>query len=215
VPVPPNEEHFAEVDRSAVKYPYDPQRTEQLMSEAGFAKDGSGIWSNPQGGRFSAELAVFQSPQNESEMSIIASQWRQLGFDMKELVWAANLARDNALRNTHANLSITSGPSGESTLVEYDTPQIPKAETRWLGSNRGGWSNPEFDRLVSAYNATLDKNQRTQLLAQMTHVFSDDVAVISLYFNPSVAAVAAGLTGPAAVVPTSNIAWNIEAWELR
>ncbi len=215
VPVPPNESYFAEVDRASIKYAYDPRMTEQLMMDVGYSKDSSGVYTNPSFGRFSADLAVFQSPQNESEMSIMAASWRQLGFDVKELVWPATQARDAALRNTHPNLSVTSGPPGEATLLEHQSAEIPRADIRWAGSNRGGWSNPEFDRLANAYNGTLDKNERVDLLAQMSRVFSDDVAVISLYFNPSVSPFVAALTGPTSVVPTSNIAWNVWDWQLR
>ena len=148
-------------------------------------------------------------------MSILAATWRQAGYDVKELVWAAALARDNQLRNTHPSLSGTSGPPGEGTLADYHSAEIPKAENRWSGSNRGGWANPDFDRFATAYHATLDRGQRVQQLVQMSRIFSEEVAVLSLYFNPTTTAFVTGLTGPQPVVPTSDVTWNIETWEFR
>jgi peptide/nickel transport system substrate-binding protein len=213
VPVAPNETYFPEVDRASVKYPYQPQQVEQLMADAGFTKDAGGVYTSQTGGRMSTELSVFQSPQNESEMSIIAASWRQLGFETKENVWAATLARDNALRNMHPNVSVTSGPSGDSTLLAHASSELPRADNRWIGTNRGAWTNPEFDRLASAYNGTLVETERVQLLSQMARIFSDDVAVISLYFNPTTTAVASGLRGPGVVVPAADVTWNVYDWE--
>src|SRR5205823_12133854 len=76
-PIPPTSSAFAEVDRVATKYPYDPRRTEQLITEAGYARGPDGVWTHPVAGRFEFELTAFQSPQNENEMHIMAASWRQ------------------------------------------------------------------------------------------------------------------------------------------
>jgi peptide/nickel transport system substrate-binding protein len=211
-PVSPNAEYFNQVDAAASKYPYDPRRADQLFTEAGYSKGGDGVYTHPQLGRFSAELAVFQSPQNESEMAIMASTWRQFGLDIKEIVWPSVQARDNVLRATAPALTTTSGPPGEETLVEHNSGELPRPENRWTGSNRAGWSNPAFDRLAEQFHATLDRNQRAQLLVDMARIFSEDAAVISLYFNPTVTAYSRNLTGPKVVVPTNEVSWNVHEW---
>jgi peptide/nickel transport system substrate-binding protein len=214
-PVPPTADYFAEVDRAATKYPYDARRSEQLMADAGFRKGPDGIYVGPRGKRFATTLAVLQSPQNESEMSIMASTWRQAGFLIDEEVWAAVQARDGQLRNTHAGLSTTSGPAGDATLADHVSSEIPRPENRWGGSNRGGWANAEFDGLSQRFNTTLDRVERVRLLVQMARIFSEDVAVISLYFNPTTTAFTSRLSGPRPVVPTSDVAWNVHEWEFR
>lgn len=214
-PVPPNVRYFAEVDRAAAKYAYDLRRADQLMAEAGFNKGSNGFYASPAAGRFATELAVLQSPQNESEMSIMAASWRQAGFDIKEAVWPAAQGRDAQFRNTNPGLSTTSGPAGEATLVEHNSVEIPRPQNRWTGANRGGWSAPEFDRLVDALHATLDRDERIRLLVQMARTYTGDAAVISLYFNPTVTAFVAGLRGPQPVVPTGTVAWDIHRWEFR
>jgi peptide/nickel transport system substrate-binding protein len=214
-PVSPNADYFPEVDRASVKYLYDVRRSEQLMAEAGFTRGTDGVYRSPRGERFATELAVLQSPQNESEMSVMAATWRSTGFNFREVVWPAAQPRDAHLRNTAPGLTTTSGPAGEGTLVDHASPEIPRPENRWTGSNRGGWSNPEFDRLAQSFSTTLARAERTQVLVQLAHVFSDDAAVISLYFNLTVTAHAKALTGPRPVVPTSDVAWDIHKWEFH
>ncbi len=211
-PIAPNADYYPQVDAASTKYPYDPRRTEQLMADVGYAKGSDGVFSHPSAGRFTAEFGTFQSPQNENEMHIVADSWRQIGYDIKEVVYPAVQARDYQLRNTYQSFIAASGAAGDRTLVEHKSAELPRLENRWNGSNRGGWSNPEFDRLADIFDATLDRAQRAQLLVQMARVFTDDAAVISLYFNPTTTAFVTGLRGPTPVVPTNDVSWNVHEW---
>ncbi|MPZ15429.1 MAG: hypothetical protein GEU73_13580 [Chloroflexi bacterium] len=212
--IPPTAAYFQELDRASVKYPYDLRRAEQLMGEAGWAKGADGVWAQA-GQRFATDLSILQSPQNETEMAIMADGWRQAGFDVREVVWAASLSSDAPLRNQHPGLSTTSGPAGESTLIEHRTIDLPTPNNRWTGSNRGGWSNPEYDRFADQLPTALDRADRMRLLTQMVRIFSEDVAVLSLYFAPTITAFVQGLSGPQSAVPESTVAWNIHEWEFR
>lgn len=212
-PIPPTSSAFAEVDRVATKYPYDARRAGQLMAEAGYARGADGIWAHPTAGRFAFGLDTFQSPQNENEMHIMADTWRQAGFDVTEHVLAAPLASDQQLRDTRPGLVAASVTPGEITLADHASALIPSAQNRWIGSNRGGWSNTEFDRLAQQFNSTLSRPERGALLVQMAKVFTEDAAVISLYFNPTTTAFTSALRGPKPSVPEGDTAWDIHTWE--
>ena len=83
------------------------------------------------------------------------------------------------------------------------------------GANRGGWSNPEFDRLAQSLNTTLDRAERAQQAAQLVKLYTEDVGSISLFFRTQPWAHVAALRGPMLVAPESNVAWNVHEWELR
>jgi peptide/nickel transport system substrate-binding protein len=212
-PIPPTSPAFGEVDRVATKYPFDLRRTEQIMTEVGYTRGSDGIWTHPSSGRFAFEITALQSPQNENEMHIMASSWRQAGFDVAEKVWAANLSADAQLRDTHPSISNTSATPGEIVFAEHTSSALPTAQNRWAGSNRGGWTNGEFDRLAQRFNATLARAERTPLLVQMAKIFTDDAAVISLYFNPTTTAFVSSLKGPKPAVPEGTMSWDIYDWE--
>src|SRR4030095_11843455 len=57
-PVPPNVPFYAESERLMTKYPLDPNRSAQLMSEAGYTRDGQGFFADRQGVRFHIDFAV-------------------------------------------------------------------------------------------------------------------------------------------------------------
>jgi peptide/nickel transport system substrate-binding protein len=215
-PIAPNSPMFADIDHSVTKYPYDVRRTEQLMGEAGFSKSGDGVWTHPTIGRFSTEMTVLQSPQNENEMHVMAESWRRAGFDISEKVWSAAQSSDSELRATHpgiANTSAGAGTPGDVLLAEFESSQVPTARNRWTGSNRGGWTNPEFDRLVQQLNVTLARDQRAPILVQMAKVFTEDAAIVPLYFNPTTTAFTSMLKGPKIAVPEGTMSWDVYDWE--
>ena len=115
---------------------------------------------------------------------------------------------------TFPSLATTSRPAGEDQLLNLITASIPTAETRWSGTNRGGWSNPEYDRLAEAFAATLDRTERNQHVITMMRLFSEDLPGLFLYYNEQVVAHAAALHGPLPIAPTSTLTWNAHEWTL-
>ncbi|MEA2639970.1 MAG: peptide/nickel transport system substrate-binding protein [Chloroflexota bacterium] len=215
-PVQPTVDYYAQVDAAITKYPYDLRRSEALMREAGYTKGSDGVLVSASGERFATELNVLASAQNQNEMSIMASGLRQAGFDMKEVVWSTAQGADPEVRNTFPGLSTTSGTGGEADLVPYRTANIPRAENRWQGLNRGGWvAPPEYDQVASSFFATLDRGERNQHIVQMARAYTQNAVVIGLYFNLGVIPSVAGLTGVQRPAPDVSPSWNVQDWEFH
>ena len=92
------------------------------------------------------------------------------------------------------------------------------AETRWRGDNVSGWTNPAFDRLVDAFNVTLDPNERVQQRAQMAKILTEELPSIQLSFNPNPHAFWARVKNVSPTTPAltmGRIAWNIQNWEIE
>jgi len=212
-PIPPTSAAFAEIDRVATKYAFDTRRTDQLMTETGYAKGADGVWAHPSMGRFAFQFDTFQSPQNENEMHIVADTWRSAGYDVSENVLAATLSTDQQLRDTEPGVVGASANPGEAVLAEHTTALVPSPQNRWTGSNRGGWTNPEFDRIAAQLNTVLAREERAALFVQLAKIFTEDAAVISLYFNPTTTAFVNNLKGPRVAIPEGTMAWNIYDWE--
>ena len=211
--ISPRSEWGQAADRAAVKYPFDPRRTEQLLGEAGFARGGDGSFASPSGGRLTVELKTNAASDNEAEMSIMAAGWRQIGLDIQEAVLPAAQAQDNEVRSTFRGMYSNNTPPGEPGIVNHTTSRIPRADTRWNGSNRGGWSNPEYDRLADAFAMTLDRGERNRQVAEMVRIFTDDVAAISLFFRVQPWVYVSAVKGvDREVAPEAAAAWNIHQW---
>jgi ABC-type transport system substrate-binding protein len=152
------------------------------------------------------------SVDNEAETSILASTWRQAGFDFQQAVLPAAQSQDGQARATFPTLYSFGTSVGETMLAGMNTAGIPRPENRFTGSNRGGWSNPEFDRLSDTLVQTVDPDQRAQLMAQMAGMVSRAAVAIPLYFYGNPVAATSAVIGPGEVVQETPFEWNIHEW---
>jgi peptide/nickel transport system substrate-binding protein len=211
----PTVPYHAELERSVAKYAFDPRRAEALMQEAGYRKAGDGFYEAPGEGRLVFQIKGTASPQNAAERTILAAGWRQAGFDTEEGTFAPAEARDGQVLATFRSLYSTGSPAQIPALGLFTSQSIPTAENRWVGSNRGGWSNPEYDRLVHAVQSELDPTERGRLIIQAARVLTEQVGTVSLFFNPSVLVFPAALQGVEVRAPEAGVTWNVHLWTLR
>lgn len=204
------------VKRGAVKYPYQPRTSEQLMREAGFEKGSDGIYTNPTQGRMSFEVRTTGgNPTSANELAAVAAGWQSVGFEISQNVVPPALAQDLETRAAYPGMYILQTPSVDRNAVSYTPDNIPTAENRWRGSNRSGWTHPEYVRLAGLFTSTLDPSQRADQVVQMARIYGEEVAGVSLYFMPAAWAAVSALTGLKDAPPETNLLWNIQDWELR
>jgi ABC-type transport system substrate-binding protein len=185
------------------------------MADAGYAKGADGFFSRPGEEHPAFELKVLASAQNEAEVTITADGWRRAGFDVREAVMSASQGRDLEARSTFPSFFTTGGTCCEESLIQHTTSDTPRADNRWTGTNRGAWSNPEYDRVVEQLTGTLGRDDRTELIARAVAIFSDDLPAFSLYFNPAVVAHVAQLQGPLPFDPSGAGDPTVHLWSWR
>jgi peptide/nickel transport system substrate-binding protein len=212
--ISPLVDYYPTIADATVKHPYDPRRSEQLMTEAGYTKGADGFFTMG-GERFNTEMRVLAGAQNEQELSIIGAGLRKVGFDVRESVLPAAAVQDAEVQSTFTGLFGTGHQSGEQVMSVYSSAGISRPENRWTGTNRGGWSTPESDRLSTQLLSTLDRDERIQLVAQMARILSEEVPFIPMYFSVDVVAHTAALKGPQIVAPDTATNWNVHQWEFR
>jgi ABC-type transport system substrate-binding protein len=192
----PRVDYYPVIERAITKRPYEPRTLQRLLEEAGFAWGGDGFYHPSSGERFQLDLWTTGGAVFERENRIFADSLRQAGVDVTPQVMTPARLRDAEARAQTAGFFISG--AGADRLGEYSMDAIPRPENRWNGNNRGGWENLEYDRLWRAYNATLDKDERIQQIAQMEHILNDDVGTIPLFFTVVVTANTGNLKGPVA-----------------
>ncbi len=213
--IPPLSSYGTAIDRAIPKFPYDLRRSEQLMNEAGFTRGQDALYASPGEGRFAVEAKTNASGDNVSEQSVLASEWRRAGFDVQEAVLPAAQAQDNQVRATFPGMFTFNTGLGVAALLNQTTERIPRAENRWQGGNRGGWSNANYDRLAEAFNTTLDRSERERQVVEMARIFTEELPAIPVFFRTQPWAHVSALKGPQLVAPESKVSWNIHEWELR
>jgi peptide/nickel transport system substrate-binding protein len=212
-PIPPSVPYYAELDRAISHYPYDLRRVDGLMAEAGFSKNPDGGYVGPDGDRLSVEIKANGTEAFVKEMAIIAAGWRQAGLDTRETAVPVAQSSNGEVRSSFPAFYSGQGGSGDSQFGSYLSNTIPMPQNNWIGSNRAGFSDAEFDRLYEAFSRSLDRTERNRLAIGLARILTDQVATISLVFTANTEAVAPGLAGPAEWGPSSSFTWNAHLWE--
>jgi peptide/nickel transport system substrate-binding protein len=209
--------YYPEIDKVITKYPYDIRRSQQLMQEAGFTRAADGFFVSASGERLKPDLQTLSGAQNEAELALTVDMYKQAGIDINPAILPSAQLSDARVRSLFPGMSTTSGGGGETGLIGLRSA-LPGPENQFLGGGgRGGWSNPEFDRLVDAYNGTLNKTERVRNLVEMARIFSEQLPKLTDFYNVRVTAHTGNLTGPllGSGPDAGSDSWNVHIWEWR
>jgi peptide/nickel transport system substrate-binding protein len=201
---------FSEVQRVITRYPYDLRLAEQRLAAAGYTKGTDGIYASPTGGRLALQLSHAASPQYDKEAVIIADALKRFGID----VTIQTLARAAATPEARAIFPGLYTNSGNRLETMYGTTQVPTAQNRYTGNNRGSWLSAEYDRLQDAFGKSLDRAESNSYLVQMARLVSEELPTFPLYYNFDVVAYVSALHGLTPAGP-DGAWWNMHLWEFR
>jgi peptide/nickel transport system substrate-binding protein len=164
---------------------YDPARAKQLLVEAGFP-NGLRLTFHGPNDRYIDDGPIGQA---------IGQMWSRIGVrtTVEQLPWSVFFERCNDL-----DYSVYLGGWGTATgeasnalralLATYDPRR------GYGASNRGRYSSPALDDLLTQALRTPDDGTREQLLEKATKMAFDDVAIVPLYNQTNIWAMAKGLT---------------------
>src|SRR5439155_11516173 len=150
-------------ERRLPRYPFDAARAQRLLAGAGWSAGADGVLRNAAGATFPRiDIASSPSGDNVPEAAAIAGMLSEAGFQSVPTPWSATAPNVNEVRATHPGAitfrwNFTSVHAGTITSDRMGTPA-----NRWMGTNYGGYSNPEYDRLFAQAMNTLDLGPRQE-----------------------------------------------------
>jgi peptide/nickel transport system substrate-binding protein len=192
----PRATYYAAIDPALNKYPYDTRRAQQLLDEMGLQRGADGYYLGLDGQPFSLEVLSLSNPSWESEGTIVIEGYRRLGLNTTLRILPSALFGDGQARATFGAMQLTGTGGFERAMGQLSSVAISRPDNRWQGTNRGAWSNPEYDRLWNVYNTALDLPTQIDLLAQMERFQTGEVPTIPMYYTPTITPYRTGLTGP-------------------
>ena len=178
------------VGKPFARYPYDPTAAAQRLAEAGWRSAG-GRMLNQSGAP--VELSVRASPPNAKEVSIAASNWRQLGIDVSEEIDPPALAANPEHRASFPSFTGAARGYGDLIFPNFDSRSIPMAQNRYTGQNLGAYTNPALQRIIESLYGTMDPQSQAVLLRDAGEILAMDLPALPLYFRAEFMTVANGV----------------------
>jgi peptide/nickel transport system substrate-binding protein len=208
---------YRQLQPAITRYPYDPRRARALMEEAGWRTGTDGVLGKG-GMKFNLTM---RDQDGEGDSLIIAANWKEIGVIGSYERRTAAALRDRQDRATFTGVDVTSNPMGVAAVTRRAAGyNIPTAENRWTGTNRGGYSNPAWDELDLRILGALEERMRVDLEGELLRVYTADLPILPLYFRSDLVPVGGGLKGPVANTGVAHRGfilhtWNIHQWDIE
>ncbi|MBM2813005.1 MAG: hypothetical protein HW416_3764 [Chloroflexi bacterium] len=211
----PSDALYPEVERSVVKYSYDPGRAAAILTDAGWRRsDPSALFTNAGGQTLDIEIWTTADSSAEQESAVLGSNWKSAGINASTYMIPAARQRDFELRVSFPSVNTTSRSATIDNFVFVST-HLPTPETRWQGANRGSFRDADVDRLHNQTLTLFDQNERRQAIINLHKRVSETLGIGPMYFDASVLIARSRLKGPVGeTAEKSGMSWNIFEWEV-
>ena len=174
--IPPNTALRSSVGSAIPQFPYDPARAQQVLATAGWTRGSDGTLVNATtGDRFETDLWT-NSAEGEKQMNVVASQWKQLGAQVNEMVIPVARASDREYGATYPGGLVTTNPASTFTSGRYHSKEVRGPANRWASQNRAGYANPSLDALLDRAPVTIDPAERTALIGELLQAEMGDAS---------------------------------------
>ncbi len=167
-------------DRITTKYTFDPERSRELLAEAGWTDaDGDGIVEKD-GQPFSFEFLYSSgSPTSDQIVAYMQDAWRNVGIEAtpRALEFPALI---ETISESHDYDMALLGFNWNATFIQDSMFSCDQYEG---GFNMVRYCNEEVDRLNFEATRTFDEEARRELIIQATNIVNEDLPVAVLHFS--------------------------------
>jgi peptide/nickel transport system substrate-binding protein len=214
--VHPSFPYYPQVKDAIVEYPFDPRRATALLADVGWTPGPDGILQKG-GQKFT--LVVRPQEAQEKSASIMQQDWKAIGIDAQLEVLSNVLLRDAEARATFTGVALNGNPMGGLSAVRrFATDQIPSAANRFAGTNRGQFSNAQWDDVGLRLRTALDDDRRLQLERELLQIFSAELPVLTYQYELQGIPITGfkGFKGVTGTTHTGNImhTTTVHEWEM-
>jgi peptide/nickel transport system substrate-binding protein len=189
-----------------------------MLAELGWRMGADGVLEKDGSQRFALTI---RTREDVKEALIIADNWKQIGVVGTYESQTAQELRDREARARYTGMDISRGSMPAATIIRsLASEQIPTAENRWAGSNRGGYANRQWDDLGMRYLTELVEARQVQIERDLVRLATVDLPLLPLVYDPEIVLTGGGLTGVMVSTGTSHngqimTTWNVHEWDIR
>lgn len=195
------------------KYPFDPNRAKQLLTEAGFAPGPDGVLQKD-GRRLSLTFTTTAGNRTREQVQqILQKMWAAAGIEVKIQNQPARALFGDTMPNRRFELAMyawTMAPFADCESL-YTAGAIPTPQHR-EGQNYPGYRNDEVTRICHAIPQELDESKRQEMLHKVQALWTEDVPAIPLYQRSDYTSHKVGLQNWKPTGSLTPVTWNVTTW---
>lgn len=172
---------------------YDPAGAETILTDAGWTKDGSGMWADKDGKVPEIRWMVNTgNTRRESTQEFLIPKLAEAGFNVKaDNCEALPCVFETRLPSLDYDMGmyINTVAPDPAYLRTYGCDQIPTEENGFQGQNSIGWCNEEATTQLIAADKELDADKRIEEVKKAIDLMAGDYVMLPLLQFPNVGAI--------------------------
>ncbi len=211
----PEDPAFRDVERSIVRYDYDPRRSMQLIEGLGFSRGSDGVFRESGDERLTIDLRTVKHDLYEKALFGVADYLRRVGLATNEVIVPPTRISDREYRAVFPAFRVIENPNDFRRLDRLRLSEVPLPENRFTGRNRARYANSDFDAMLERYFTTIPMQARAQAAAQIVHHMTDQLVWMGLFHQAEPTMIANRLQNVMARYPSSTQAWNAHEWDVK
>lgn len=172
------------------KYPYDPQKAKDLLTQAGWKPNASGVMEKD-GKPFQFTMDVGQRGVLEPVNALIQQDLKKVGViaDLNTMEWNAYIQKDVVQRNYTATVNWWTYPSDPDVFPYYHSSAAGK------GFNIPGYQDPKLDDLLVQGQSAGDLEARKAVYKQLQAYTSETLPYLFLWYPQEIDVLSTTLQG--------------------
>ncbi len=172
-------------------YPYRPDKARGLLDEAGYPRPG------PDQPRFEVEFKVSSDRFRKSIVELMASHLGRIGIEVtvRSYEWGTFF---HDIKSRNFAMTTLQWPSVvEPGLYKwiFHSDNIPTADNRSAGANRGAYRNERVDELLERGESVTDRDERRDIYGKIQKILARDLPYVSLWHESNMAILKRGVQG--------------------
>ena len=174
----------------ASKYPYDPAKAKDLLTQAGWKADANGVMQKD-GKPFQFTMDVGQRGVLEPVNALIQQDLKKVGVivDLNTMEWNSYIQKDVVQRNYTATVNWWTYPSDPDVFPYYHSSAAGK------GFNIPGYQDPKLDDLLVQGQSASDLESRKAVYKQLQAYTSETLPYLFLWYPQEVDVLSSSLKG--------------------
>lgn len=171
---------WAYTDEGINEYPYNPDRSIELMQEAGWERGADGVWEKDDM-RMEFEFIYTEATRAQEQMMMLFQQnMEDIGFKvhLRPMEFSAAVDRIDAREFDAFTL-------GWGLGVDPDPHGIWHSTSVW---NDAGWVNERSDELIEKGRTTVDQDERAEIYAEWQRLMNEELPNVFFTYTVNVAA---------------------------
>jgi peptide/nickel transport system substrate-binding protein len=211
--VSPNHRLRGELESAIPQYPYDLNRAQQLLAQAGWTRGSDGILVNADGEKMEIELAGPVRTALQKQQAIISDGWKPLGVVGQIYVVSAVDDQNAETRSIRPATYLGSIAADRYYFEDQLHSREITTPANWGRRNRGGYSSPALDASLDKLRATIDNRERVAGYRDQLRIAMGDVALWPLYWDVYPVLAVAGVKADVIHPAKGGVMANILEWD--